>query len=252
VKLRIVTPITTPGFTTIDDFQAVVRSDTELSHVQIDRGPASIECAFDEALSIPDTIAKIAEAERDGVDGVVINCMGDPGMHSGREVVSIPVIGPCEATMHLAAMLGHSFSVITVLDTLRSQFENQAKVYGVRDKLASVRSVDIPVLDLDVDRGRMVNALVEQAILAIEQDGADVLIFGCTGMLGAAEQVEQGLAARGYDGVPVIDSMVAAIKLAEAMIDAGLRHSKRTYPFPPSKRIVGYDNVAIREAVLAD
>lgn len=252
MKLRIVTPITTHGFSRVDDFQAVIREDTELSHVEIDSGPASIECALDEALAAPDTIAKIAEAERDGVDGVIINCMGDPGMHAGREVVSIPVIGPCEATMHLAAMLGHRFSVLTVLDTLQSQFENQAKVYGVRDKLASVRSVDIPVLDLEVDRNRMVNALVEQAILAVEDDGADVLIFGCTGMLGAAEQVQQGLAGRGYDGVPVIDSMIAAVKLAEAMVDAGLRHSKRTYPFPPSKRVVGYDNVVVGDAVLAD
>ena len=253
MKLRIVTPITTHGFSCADDFASVVGPDTELSHAEIDRGPASIECAFDEALAAPDTIAKIVEAERDGVDAVVINCMGDPGMHGGREAVSIPVVGPGEATMHIASMLGHSFSVITVLDTLRPQFENQAKVYGVRDKLASVRSVDIPVLDLEVDRARMVNALIEQAIRAIEEDGADVLIFGCTGMLGAADQVQQGLAARGYDGVPVIDSMVAAVKLAEALADAGLRHSKRTYPFPPSKRIVGYDIAAsAREALPAD
>lgn len=253
MKLRIVTPITTHGFSCADNFASVVRPDTELSHVEIDRGPASIESAFDEALAAPDTISKIVDAERDGVDAVVINCMGDPGMHGGREAVSIPVVGPGEATMHIASMLGHTFSVITVLDTLRMQFENQAKVYGVRDKLASVRSVDIPVLDLEVDRPRMVGALTEQAIRAIEDDGADVLIFGCTGMLGAAEQVQDGLAARGYGGVPVIDSMVAAVKLAEALADAGLRHSKRSYPFPPSKRIVGYDIAAtVREALPAD
>jgi allantoin racemase len=241
VKLRIVTPITTHGFANIDAFGPLIRPDTELSHVEIDHGPGSIECAFDEALAAPDTIAKIIEAERDGVDGVIINCMGDPGMHGAREAVAIPVIGPGEATMHIASMLGHQFSVLTVLSTLRPQYEHQAKIYGVFDKLASVRSVDIPVLELEADRAHMVSALIDQAILAIEEDGADVLIFGCTGMLGAAEQVQAGLEARGYGGVPVIDSMVAAIKLTEALVDMGLRHSKRTYPYPPAKRIVGYD-----------
>jgi allantoin racemase len=252
MKVRIITPITTRGFTSADDFSAIVRPDTELSHIEIDHGPASIESEFDEMLATPATVARIAQAERDGMDAVVINCMGDPGMMAGREVVSIPVVGPCEATMHIAAMLGHTFSVITVLKSLRPIFENQAKVYGLRDKLASVRAVEIPVLELEDDRDRLVNALIDEAILAINEDGAHVMIFGCTGMLGAAEAVQRGLEARGYDGVPVIDSMVAAVKLAEALVDLGVRHSKRTWPFPPPKSIVGYDFVRAAETVPAD
>ncbi len=240
MKIRIVTPITSEDFSSADEFQQYANVGTEVSHSQIEYGPASIESAYDEALAAPDTIAKIADAERDGVEAVIINCMGDPGMHAGREVVSIPVIGPCEATMHLASMLGHKFSVVTVLESLKPQFSNQAKIYGVQDKLASVRAVDIPVLDLDKAFDRMVDALVEQALLAVTEDGADVIMFGCTGMLGAAQRVEDGLKERGAAGVPVIDPMVASVKLAEALVGAGRSHSKRTYPAPPEKAIVGF------------
>lgn len=252
MKLRIVTPITTHGFASIDAFLPLVRSDTELSHVEIEEGPASIESDFDEMLATPATVAKIIEAEQDGVDAVIINCMGDPGMMAGREAICIPVIGPCEATMHVASMLGHTFSVITVMKTLRRQFENEAKIYGLQDKLASVRAVEIPVLELETDRDRLVQALADEAQAAVEQDGAHVMLFGCTGMVGTAQAVEDELAARGLPDVPVIDSMVWAVKMAEAIADMGLRHSKLSWPYPPEKRIVGYDFVPRRATALAD
>lgn len=92
MKLRIITPITTVGFASIEPFLPLVRNDTELSHAQIEYGPASIECDYDEMLATPATVARIIEAERDGMDAVIINCMGDPGMQAGREVVRMPVI----------------------------------------------------------------------------------------------------------------------------------------------------------------
>jgi allantoin racemase len=241
VRLRIITPITTHGFASVDPFYPLLQPGTELSHVEIDHGPASIESDYDEMLATPATVARIVEAERDGIDAVIINCMGDPGMQAGREAVRIPVIGPCEATMHLASMLGHTFSVITVMKSLRRQFENQAKVYGVRDKLASVRAVEIPVLDLESDRTRLVQSLADEAQQAVEQDGAHVMLFGCTGMIGTAQAVEEELAARGYPDVPVIDSMVWAVKMAESIASLGLRHSKMSWPYPPQKRIAGYE-----------
>lgn len=251
MKLRIITPITSHGFASIDEFIPVVRPDTELSHVEIDHGPASIESDFDEMLATPATVARIIEAEREGMDAVIINCMGDPGMDAGREAVRIPVIGPCEATMHVASMLGHTFSVITVLKSLRRQFEDEAKVYGLREKLASVRAVEIPVLELEDDFNRLVKLLADEAQLAVEEDGAHVMLFGCTGMIGAAQAVEEELVRRGYPDVPVIDSMVWAVKMAEAMAGMGLRHSKMSWPYPPQKRIDGFEFVPRQEAAVA-
>ena len=67
------------------------------------------------------------------------------------------------------------------------------------------------------------------------------MIFGCTGMIGAAQAVEEELARRGYPDVPVLDSMVWAVKMAEAIADMGVVHSKLSWPFPPEKPIQGYD-----------
>ena len=241
--VRVVTPITTRGFRQVSDFDALQGPLLQVDMVEIENGPASIECELDEALAVPDTVAKIVEAERDGVDAVVIDCMGDPGLKPARECVSIPVLGPCETAMHIASMLGHGFSVVTVLERIRPMMENLAKVYGVPDKLKSVRAVNIPVLDLEEDRTRVERVLTEQALIAVENDHADAIIFGCTGMLGCAEAVRRGLLARGYD-VPVIDPVPAAVNVAVALVASGLTHSKTTYASPPRKSIVGYDALA--------
>jgi allantoin racemase len=59
-------------------------------------------------------------------------------------------------------------------------------------------------------------------------------------MMGLAGDVTSGLEEQGIADVPVIDPAVLAVKIAEVLVDTGLSHSKRTYPRPPEKEIVGY------------
>ncbi len=51
-------------------------------------GPASIESHYDEALSVPGVLDEIAKGERDGVDGYVLACFGDPGLDAARELAA--------------------------------------------------------------------------------------------------------------------------------------------------------------------
>lgn len=239
-KIHIITPIITQGIRNLDDVAYLAGPELEFAHSLLDRGPSSIECEFDEALAVPDTIAKAVAAEKAGAHAVVIDCMGDPGLKPVREALSIPVFGPAESSMHLAAMLGHRFSVVTVLDSVRPMLENLAKVYAVSDKLASVLVVDIPVLELEARMGELQGRLADCAIAAVERDGADVIVLGCTGFLGCAQAIADALAARGHQ-VPVIDPIPATVCVAQAVVKAGLTHSKRTYAAPRPKPVAGYD-----------
>jgi allantoin racemase len=58
-------------------------------------------------------------------------------------------------------------------------------------------------------------------------------------MLGCAQGIRTQLLERGLD-VPVIDPLVAAIQMAEAMVSSALSHSRHAYQTPPAKDIVGY------------
>jgi allantoin racemase len=244
IHIRVVTPIITHGFRTAEDATALRADGVTLTFVDIETGPASIECDYEIMLAQPGTIARIIEAERDGADAVVIDCMGDPGLAGARECVSIPVLGPMQTAMGIAAMMGHKFSVVTVLDRIVPMIETQAAVYGMSSKLASARAVNIPVLELEKDLAATKRALVAEARKAVVEDGADYIIFGCTGMLGCADAVHEGLAEAGFD-VPVIDPVPAAVNVAAALVRSGLSHSKRAYREPPRKRVSGYANIGI-------
>ncbi len=239
-RIELITPVLSQGVGGVDDLAALARPDLTVSQVFIERGPASIESDFDDALCVPDVIRKAIEAERGGASAIVIDCMGDPGLHACREVVAIPVVGPCQATLHAAAMLGHRFGYVSVMNRLRPVIGRMVAEYGLREAYASFRAVDIPVLQLGDDRKRLVHALTKQALAAVLEDGAEVIVLGCTGFIGCAAAIREGLLESGVD-VPVIDPIPLAVHTADALVRAGISHSKRTYPRPSAKRIVGFE-----------
>ena len=165
-------------------------------------------------------------------------------------MLSIPVLGPMQTAMGVAAMMGHKFSVVTVLRRIVPMIETQAAIYGMSSKLASARSVDIPVLELEKDLAATKRALISEARKAVVEDGADYIIFGCTGMLGCAEAVQEGLRKEGLN-VPVIDPVPTAVNFAAALVRSKLSHSKQAYQPPPRKAIAGYAAIGIGGPSLA-
>lgn len=236
MHIRIINPTITRSWEedTRRIYQGEASPGTQVSVVTLDWGTASIESYRDHALVIPDILNKTLAAEREGVDAVIVDCMGDPGVAAARELVSIPVIGPAEASMHLAAILGHRFSVLTVLDSRRMMMEEQVARYGLSGKLASVRAFNIPVLELEKDPATTLRTLINVSERCVREDGAHVIVPGCTGLAGMAPRIQAGLAEQDCD-VQVLDPPPIAMKLAETLVSLGLSHSKRTYATPKTK-----------------
>lgn len=218
----------------------VCREDVVLEVVGVERGPVSIESIYETVMAEPFAVEKIMEAEERGFDAVAITCMCDCGLHSGREQVNIPVTSAFESSVLLASALGLKFSIITITDALTPLFYRNLRSIGVESNLASIRSVNIPVLKLHENIERTREALLREAKKAVENDGAHVIILGCTGMTGMAQWLRQKL------NLPVIDGLEAAIKLAEVLVDMGLSHSKLTYPKPPVKEIRGVYKLKVK------
>jgi allantoin racemase len=189
-------------------------------------GPESIESMWEEYLSVPGTMDVALQAERDGFDAVIPGCFGDPGLDGIREIVSIPVVGPGQASMMVAATLGHKFSIISVVENIIRPLENLAMLHGLSSKLASVRQIGIPVLELNSDPDYTFGRAIEVCREAIEKDRADVLVMGCGTLSFRSEELAAEL------GVPVVNPLRAALRMAELYVSSGLSHSKRSYPTP--------------------
>jgi allantoin racemase len=231
MRIRVIAPITDHGLAaqTQSVYVQYARSDSQISVVCLDIGPASIESIYEDSLAVPQVVRCAIEAERDGVDAVIIDCMNDPGLEAAREAVSIPVVGAAQSGMLLAGMLAHKFSVVSTARRDVYPTAQLARRYGMSATYASTRWVDIPVLELHIDQGRMLDALIEESKRAIEQDGAHCIVFGCTGMRGIAGAVEKALKNEGFD-IIVIDPSLAALKWAELLVGLNLTPSRLTYP----------------------
>jgi allantoin racemase len=189
-------------------------------------GPASIESMWEEYLSVPPLMEMAVELEREGFDALIPGCFGDPGLDGLREIVSIPVVGVGSAGMFTAATLGHRFGVISPLDADYVAMENLVGHYGLTQKYAGVRGLNIPVLDLNSDRDATFRRAVEVGTQLIEQDRADVLVTGCGTLSFRAAELQEAL------GIPVVNPLRSALLMAELLVSSGLSHSKRSYPTP--------------------
>jgi Asp/Glu/hydantoin racemase len=171
---------------------------------------------------IDGTVERALRAEAEGYDALVISCMLDPGLIQARGVVDIPVVGTLEATAHVASMMGNRFSLINADATVCAQMERLLTFYGLKDKVASLRHIDIVSCDLYPEKTpteEVFRRVKEQAQRAIREDGAEVIIAGCT-IIGSLLTQHHGEHPEGFlQGVPVLDGVTVGFKTAELMVD---------------------------------
>lgn len=202
---------------------------TQIDVDTIENGAESIESYFDIYIGAADTLRKIKCAERNGFDGVVITCFGNANLEPAREIASIPVIASGLASISLAATLCRRFSIIGTIPAVAGRFEAEVWKAGLLDKLASVRCINMKVQELSKAHSLTKEAMIKEARIAVEKDGAEVIVPGCFGMIGFAAEMQSRL------GVPVVDPAGASVRLIETLVKLGLSQSKTAYPYPPDK-----------------
>lgn len=210
MKLRIVVPIITDLFNqeVVKEVAQFKAPDTEINVVNIVHGPASIESRYDEMLASPDIVEKVVQAEKDGCDGVFVDCFGDPGVHAAREMVRIPVVGAFQPAALTASLIAGRWSVVTVLKSVVPLVDDLGRKLGLSQNIVSIRDIDTPVLELQ-DKG-----VLEKKLLA--------------------QKLEKTMEEKGR-AVPVVDPTAAAIGFLELLVRSKLSHSLLAYPYPPEK-----------------
>lgn len=204
--------------------------DTEVDIRRVEEGPASVESMYEEYLSIPATAEVVFRLEQEGYDAAILGCAGDPGLDAMREITSkMLVVGPGQTSYQTAAMLCHRFSVLTIAESMIDTCVELGYKAGVLAKLASVRSVEVPVLELATDRAATMEKIIAEGRAAMVEDRAQVLVLGCMsmGFLEVAEEVQKAL------GIPVINPSRLALAMAESLVRSGLSHSKKAFSLPP-------------------
>jgi allantoin racemase len=210
-----------------DVLASVKAPDTEVEVVSLalEGMVTHVEYRAYEALTYGEIVKLAYDGGRRGLDAMVIGCFYDPALKEAREVSGdMVVVGPCLAGVQLATTLANRFSVIVTRKKCIDQMTDRIREYGAIDRLASMVSLDIGVESLQADHGTTKSRIIAAGRRAIEEDGAEALLLGCTCEFGFHEEAQQIL------GVPVIDAVTAPFKLAEHL--AGL---KQQFGWTPSR-----------------
>jgi allantoin racemase len=202
---------------------------TEVDAEPIATGPAAIESARDAGLIVPELIRLGPLAQQRGFAALIIGCFSDPGIDALRELLTIPVVGPGAASLHLAAQLGTRIGVLTPSGRGYGRLAARLRALGIASLLASVRPVGLSVTELGLKAPGALDKAARAARAAVEEDGADALVLGCMSMAflpGVCEALGERV------GVPIINPVSAALKTAEALLSMRVAHSKKAWPTP--------------------
>ena len=236
MKLLLVNPNTTSSMTDKagEAARMVAASGTEIIAVNPEYGPISIEGYYDEVFGIPGLLEEVRKGEASGCQGTVIACFDDTGLDAARCIASGPVVGICEAAMHIASLLANSFSIVTTLRRSIPALEELTVKYGMSRKCHRIRAAEVPVLELENPDSEATKLIRVEIQKALDDDRSEAIVLGCAGMVDLAAELSEEF------GVPVIDGVSAAVKLVESLVALGLQTSKLNgYAYPRSKTYLG-------------
>ncbi|MDD3798970.1 MAG: aspartate/glutamate racemase family protein [Novosphingobium sp.] len=175
----------------------------------------------------------LAEAEKMGCDVALIACGNDPALQEARDMLSIPVVAPTEAGIHVACQLGQRFGIITMDSPSVAIVERNLRMYALGDRAVTHRPVRSPgfyeggtkwFADESYLREQVIPKFEEVARGLIE-DGADVIVTACGNY--------SAFSYHGYSqitgtSVPVVDAFTAGTYMAKLMGEYHQRYGLKT------------------------
>jgi len=187
-------------------------------------------------------------------NGIVLLGGGEPGFFESREIArnyNIPVTSSAFSQMHIASMLGNKFSVIDLAESHNMHYYNLVVQHRFADRCASIRNINFPLprpghedrpfmlnereKALKGETSDAVERAFEEAICAIEEDGAEVLIFGCAATFWLKPFIQKRLEEIGWE-VPVLEGYSCAIALVKTFIDLAVDASGLNFPSDNPKK----------------
>ena len=202
-----------------------VSEKTEISVDCIKEGPDELDCNTDEAFASPEMVRRSIQAEKEGYDAIVIYCFSDVAIDAIRENVSIPVVAPGETTLAAAGLVCNRYVVITTESRNIARTYRRLRRYAIaRDKMSSVRALDVPIGELRKDPMAIEKRLIQVCREAVEKEQIDGVVLGCLGMANYGSAIEKNLP------VKVFDPAFIAVAYAEMCVRIGLTHPRESYP----------------------
>lgn len=231
MKLLLINPNTSQSVSDLIEAEArrAAAPGTDITVLTAPFGVAYIETRFESLIGAYAT-AQLAGEHAERHDAVVVAAFGDPGIDGLREALDIPVVGLTEAALMSACLLGKRFSIVAISRRITAWYREVVQANGLEGRLASIRCLDQPLRSIGAvqqDHAQTLRALCE---VAIDEDGADVIIIAGAPLAGLARSIKAEIP------VPVVDGVSSAVCHAQTLVSLAPVPARRgSFARPPVK-----------------
>ncbi|MEY4266612.1 MAG: hypothetical protein RIS90_1147 [Pseudomonadota bacterium] len=170
-------------------------------------GPFSIVSDQDKQLAEVNALELIRQRLPQCHDAYVLACFDDLALQAARQMVLAPVIGCCEAGIAAARAVSPALAIVTTLAPALPGIRAMMRRYGAGE-LATVRAAGVGVDEAARSAPDAHARLMRAVEAAVQEDGAQVVLLASGGLTGQAGRIGREA------GVPVIDAVEAALRLA--------------------------------------
>jgi allantoin racemase len=218
MKINFINPFGTPVYNELirETLIPYARPDTELVVTHTSDCPENIDYYYNKHLVELVVFEQVMRAEAEGCDAVIVGCCYDPGVRVARELVDIPVIGPLEASMQMAAYYGHDYVVITDHHKAVPYLRDLVKLYG-GTQCRDVSCINWWVTDMIRDTAGVARDAQAAVRKVLESSGAEAAILACTIISASTEKwLRDNRAPR---DLTILNPNTMALKMAESLGD---------------------------------
>ncbi len=174
-------------------------------------------------------------AEAQGTDAAIIAAFGDPGVRAARDLFPFPVIGPAEAAMLTAAMLGDRFGIVAFTPRMQGWYRDAVHEVGLDRRFAGFRAPRGAPRSPETAQEELRESLLECIRACREEDGADVVITAGAPLAGFAASVRSEAAA------PLVDPIAAAVQQALTLARMAIHDPRAPRAWRDPKPSTGLD-----------
>ena len=160
---------------------------TEITAVTASFGTRYVENRVEAAIAAHAVLDALA-THMHGHDAAIVSAFGDPGLGAAREFADIPVFGIEESALLTAWTLGRRIAIICLTPRLPRWYQECAEEHGLAGRLVCVRPLDLPIPDITQAKHQLRDRLLTECGRAIDDDGAEVIIFGGGPLAGLARE----------------------------------------------------------------
>ncbi|MFC1564030.1 aspartate/glutamate racemase family protein [candidate division KSB1 bacterium] len=216
MKILIINPNSDPEMTETIRKAAEIYADGDFEvDCKLTPGAPKFIETYEDDIQCSHGMLQLVRENEDKADAFIVACHDDPNLDAIKEITAKPVVGIGEASMKIATMLGHKFSVLSTDKHSVPGKEALVRKYHLQDQLASVKAPDEAITDLSDFQ-----SFLKVASTAVDEDMAEVIVLGCAGLAGMDKKLEKEL------NVPVLDGVVCALIIAVGLVRYDVSTSK--------------------------